>query len=220
MKKATILIISSFLLLSACGNQEKGISQSDIDELDKKEEKQNEKIHDPLKFAKADKNEIFISDEGMGEFKMLKKYTNSNSDKNGITPISNNGFDFNFSYMLIQDVSTEEKYLAYFGEIVNNADKRLEFLNKVKFVTDTGEQLTPEFGIGTGALNEDLTSGSKVKGFHKVKLEYADDIPKQIGVSIDKVDDNENMEHYGEVQKLQLSTDGTPKENIAKPIDM
>lgn len=219
MKKATILLVSSFLLLSACSNQEKGITQSDIDELDKKEEKQNEKIHDPLKFAKADKNEIFVSDEGMGEFKMLRKYTNSNSDKNGITPVSNNGFDFNFSYMLIQDVSTDEKYLAYFGEIINNTDKKLEFLNKVDFVTDTGEQLTPEFGIGTGALNEDLSSGSKTKGLHKVKLEY-DEIPKQIGVSIDKVDDNENMKHYGDVQKLQLSTDGKPKEDVAIPTDM
>ncbi|UXU51515.1 hypothetical protein [Staphylococcus arlettae] len=130
------------------------------------------------------------------------------------------GFDFNFSYMLIQDVSTEEKYLAYFGEIVNNTDKKLEFLNKVKFVTDTGEQLTPEFGIGTGALNEDLSSGSKTKGFHKVKLDYDDEIPKQIGVTIDKVDDNENMEHFGDVQKLQLSTDGKPKEDVALPIEM
>lgn len=220
MKKATILLVSNFLLLSACDNQEKGITQSDIDELDKKEEKQNEKIHDPLKFAKADKNEIFVSDEGMGEFKMLKKYTNSNSDKNDVTPVSNNGFDFNFSYMLIQDVSTEEKYFAYFGEIVNNTDKKLEFLNKVDFVTDTGEQLSPEFGIGTGELNKDLSSDSKTKGFHKVKLEYDDEIPKQIGVTIDKVDDNENMEHYGDVQKLQLSTDGTPKENVALPTDM
>lgn len=122
--------------------------------------------------------------------------------------------------MLIQDVSTEEKYLAYFGEIVNNTDKKLEFLNKVKFVTDTGEQLTPEFGIGTGTLNEDLSSGSKTKGFHKVKLDYDDEIPKQIGVTIDKVDDNENMEHFGDVQKLQLSTDGKPKEDVALPIEM
>ncbi|MEX6126046.1 hypothetical protein AB6F97_08610 [Staphylococcus arlettae] len=130
------------------------------------------------------------------------------------------GFDFNFSYMLIQDVSTDEKYLAYFGEIINNTDKKLEFLNKVDFVTDTGEQLTPEFGIGTGALNEDLSSGSKTKGFHKVKLDYDDEIPKQIGVTIDKVDDNENMEHFGDVQKLQLSTDGKPKEDVALPIEM
>ena len=39
-------------------------------------------------------------------------------------------------------------------------------------------------------------------------------------MSIDKVDDNENMEHYGDVQKLQLSTDGKPKEDVAIPTDM
>ncbi|EGQ3524339.1 hypothetical protein KNE01_001937 [Staphylococcus pseudintermedius] len=211
-KYLSVILLTSAVTLTACNQNESNDNQT------KTESNETKDTTDALKFAQSKKGTIFTDENGV-QYKMLKKYTNNDSDKNGMTQKDNNGFKFSFSYMLLENTETKEKSLAYFGEIKNDSDKALEFLNYIHFVTDTGEQLKPDAGLNSGPLAKEYNANSKGKGYVIVPLNYQEDkAPKEIGVTIEQPADNATLSYYGDELRFNLADDGKPKNDNVTPI--
>lgn len=223
MKKIVILFMILVIFISGCSNIE-----SDKEQSSKTKETSSEKqrkatnstdnkklIEDPIEFAESKNGSIFFDKEKGKSFELVDKYTNKSSDKSGLTQTDNNGFKTNFTYMLVKDYDTKELSLAFFGEIKNETDKNLEYLNYVDFTTDTGEQIKPESGLlaHNNNLVKEYKPGAKSKGYSHVALKYQNEKPKQIDVIVSAPANNVNQNHYGKDIQLSLSINGNSKEN-------
>lgn len=228
MKKIVILFMILVIFISGCSNIE-----SDKEQSSKTKETSSEKqrkattstdnkklIEDPIEFAESKNGSIFFDKEKGKSFELVDKYTNKSSDKSGLTQTDNNGFKTNFTYMLVKDYDTKELSLAFFGEIKNETDKSLEYLNYVDFTTDTGEQIKPESGLlaHNNNLVKEYKPGAKSKGYSHVALKYQNEKPKQIDVIVSAPANNVNQNHYGKDIQLSLSINGNSKENNTSKI--
>ena len=209
MKIKYILTLFLLIVLTGC---------SFIKPENNSNDKDNNKVKtsDALEFAKSSKGSIFQLNNK--KYKLLKKYTNGSSNNQGLTMVNNKDFKTNFSYMLIEETSSKKKYLSYFGEIKNDTDVTVEFLNYVHFITDTGEQLKSEAGLNSGPLAKNYHAKTKGKGFSMVPIDYQDNLPKEIAVTIEPPHDNHSMSPYGNEIYLKLSENGEKLKSKIKPL--
>lgn len=153
---------------------------------------------DPIEFI--ENNGILVDIDNNMSYEIVKVFRTDQSNKYGFNKIDNNNFVYNLAFALVKNTDTGELYLGYFGENVNNTDKNIEFLGYITFTTDTGQQVAPESGAmaTSNKLIKEYNPGVKSKGYGIVPLEYQNEIPNSIKVTIDQPHNNDNTDTWGE----------------------
>ncbi|PKD98579.1 hypothetical protein [Macrococcoides caseolyticum] len=153
---------------------------------------------DPIKFI--ENNGILVDIDNNMSYEIVKVFRSEQSNKYGFNKIDNNNFVYNLAFALVKNTDTGELYLGYFGENVNNTDKNIEFLGYITFTTDTGQQVAPESGAmaTSNKLIKEYNPGVKSKGYGIVPLEYQNEIPDSIKVTIDQPHNNDDTDTWGE----------------------
>ncbi|MBY0094954.1 hypothetical protein H7S74_30390 [Priestia aryabhattai] len=191
MKKAIgVTLLSCMMLLTACG--EKETSQPTTSQTEKKEEKSTGQVEKKAKEEKCD------YDATEGCVKILAGFKNDDTDDEGIYNLDFNGFKLGIVPLLVNvklneegqmdekyNGKTEVKAVMFVMQAENTLEDDVDYNGTFTVVTDTGEQLDSDNGIGSA--NEVVqTYFGKVKatGYDILPLE-GDEMPKSIKLLID-----------------------------------
>lgn len=146
-----------------------------------------------MTFAKASLGSTFYSKKDDITYKSIQKFTNKYSTTNDITPTNNKTFKTSFSYLLVENTKTHERYLGYFGDVMNETPTPITFTGDIKITLDDSTFISmPK----SSTLVDELDSGTKKRGYAIAKLNSKKQ-PKQIKIELNKPLDTYQQQGYG-----------------------
>ncbi|WP_436861826.1 hypothetical protein [Staphylococcus caeli] len=183
--KKTIIILFIFLI-SVAGCSYTGSSKK--------------QISDPMSFAKARLGSTFYSKNDNTTYKSIQKFTNNNTTPDGITSTDNKNFKTKFSYLVVENTKTHERYLGYFGDIINETPNPIKFTGDVKIII--GKNTVLDMPKPTSLVDE-LDVGTKKRGYALTKLDSKKQL-KHIEIEINKPLDTYHQQDYSEKVEITL----------------
>lgn len=200
-------VLSSGLLLTACGNDEPTAEENEQMEEDFNEssvaatEEVNEEMYgfdlsnsteNIMEFATNPDIDVFVDESSFTAYHKLGTYTNEKSDENGTISSKDEGFPETLNILLVED-ETGSKYIAVAGEQINNTDEVLHSSTSHKITTDTMEQIegSPLLN-GLGGIYEPNT---KHQGIILAELNYPDETPKEVNITFGGIQNTHDSEY-------------------------
>lgn len=187
---------AAMLLLGACGNEEteqaEVTTEDLINELEEEEvdasmnEEESENLgqedgnvtDDVTEFITENDKNTYVNEDSV--YEIVERYEYENADENGVSHFDLDGYKKDIAVLLVED-DYGDRYLAYGGTHTNDTESKLDYNGGVEFVTDTGEQVKSDFGIGVeNELIETYHPGVERTDITFVYLEKADETPQSI----------------------------------------